>query len=168
MLSVTRTRNAIESVKAFYCLFISVLEIQLSEEEGWDSINWFNLTTHLCLSQARTWISNPIFCCPFCVLWFEVRGGCHIFVPVPSQDPDFKNHMFNDLRWEVIVCFIYIGGIVDHHCVNFLFAAPSFTPNSVFIIWIQLFLLLIFLFRHGYPVLIIQNNANSDKIENSV
>jgi hypothetical protein len=108
------------------------------------------------------------YCCPFCVLWFEVRGGCHIFVPVPSQDPDFKNHMFNDLRWEVIVCFIYIGGIVDHHCVNFLFAAPSFTPNSVFIIWIQLFLLLIFLFRHGYPVLIIQNNANSDKIENSV
>jgi hypothetical protein len=27
--------------------------------------------------------------------------------------------MFNDLRWEVIVCFIDIGGIVDHHCLNF-------------------------------------------------
>jgi hypothetical protein len=37
-------------------------------EIRWDSINWFNLTTLLCLSQARTWISNPIFCCPFCVL----------------------------------------------------------------------------------------------------
>ena len=106
MLSVTRTRNAIESVKAFYCLFISVLEIQLSEEEGWDSINWFNLTTLLCLSQARTWISNPIFCCPFCVLWFEVRGGCHIFVPVPSQDPDFKNHVqWSEVRGD---CLFYL------------------------------------------------------------
>jgi hypothetical protein len=47
MLSVTRTRNAIEFVQAFYCLFISVLGIQLSEEEGWDSISWFNLTTLL-------------------------------------------------------------------------------------------------------------------------
>jgi hypothetical protein len=29
--------------------------------------------------------------------------------------------MFYELRWEVIVCFVYIGGIVDHHCLNFLF-----------------------------------------------
>jgi len=29
--------------------------------------------------------------------------------------------MFYDLRGEVIVCFVYIGGIVDHHCLNFLF-----------------------------------------------
>jgi hypothetical protein len=29
--------------------------------------------------------------------------------------------MFNDLRWEVIVAFVDIGGIVDHHCLNFLF-----------------------------------------------
>ena len=24
------------------------------------------------------------------------------------------------LRWEMIVCFVDIGGIVDHHCLNFL------------------------------------------------
>ena len=23
--------------------------------------------------------------------------------------------------WEAIVCFVYIGGTVDHHCLNFLF-----------------------------------------------
>ena len=29
--------------------------------------------------------------------------------------------MFSDLRLEVIVRFVDIGGIVDHHCLNFLF-----------------------------------------------
>ena len=29
--------------------------------------------------------------------------------------------IYTDLRWEVIVCFVDIGGIVDHHCLNFLF-----------------------------------------------
>jgi hypothetical protein len=24
------------------------------------------------------------------------------------------------LKWEVIVCFVDFGGIVDHHCLNFL------------------------------------------------
>ena len=29
--------------------------------------------------------------------------------------------MFNDVRSEVIVRFVDIGEIVDHHCLNFLF-----------------------------------------------
>ena len=29
--------------------------------------------------------------------------------------------VFNDLRWDVIVPFVDIGGIEDHHCLNFLF-----------------------------------------------
>jgi hypothetical protein len=29
--------------------------------------------------------------------------------------------MFNDLRWGVAVCFVDIGGIIDHHCLNSLF-----------------------------------------------
>jgi len=28
---------------------------------------------------------------------------------------------FQDLRWEVIVRFVHIGGIVDNHCLNFHF-----------------------------------------------
>ena len=51
-----------------------------------------------------------------------------IFVPVPSQDLDFQHHMLwsilcsvSSVEVEVIVGFIGIGGIVDHHCLNFLF-----------------------------------------------
>jgi hypothetical protein len=29
--------------------------------------------------------------------------------------------MFTELRWELIVRFVDIGEIVDHHCLNFLF-----------------------------------------------
>jgi len=29
--------------------------------------------------------------------------------------------LFNELRWELIVTFVDIGGIVDHYCLNFHF-----------------------------------------------
>ena len=29
--------------------------------------------------------------------------------------------VFNDLRSDVVVCFVDIGGIVDHHCITFFF-----------------------------------------------
>jgi hypothetical protein len=29
--------------------------------------------------------------------------------------------VFSELKEEVIVCFVDIGGIVDHYCSNFLF-----------------------------------------------
>ena len=57
-------------------------------------INWFNPATSLCLSKARSWISNVI---------------CHGFF------------MFNELTWKLIVCFVDIGGMVNHHCLKFLF-----------------------------------------------
>ena len=69
------------------------MEIKLSRGEGCYHINRFNPRTFLCLSQARTWIS------------IIIRHGLF---------------MFNDLRWELIVYFVNIGGIVDHHCLNFL------------------------------------------------
>jgi hypothetical protein len=44
--------------------------------------------------------------------------------------------MFNESWWEVIVCFvdINIGGIVDHHCLNFVFVmitCHTLTSQSV-------------------------------------
>jgi len=50
-----------------------VLEAKLSRRMDWDPIFWFNPDAWLCLSQARTWISNdicrahffPSFCCVF-------------------------------------------------------------------------------------------------------
>ena len=72
-----RKRN----VHVSYSLFIYVLplEIQLSRREGWDPINWFNSATLLCLSKARTWISNTICCCLFCVQWIQIRGDDCVF-----------------------------------------------------------------------------------------
>ena len=28
--------------------------------------------------------------------------------------------MFSEFKWEVIVCFVDIGGIVDHLCLNII------------------------------------------------
>jgi hypothetical protein len=30
-------------------------------------------------------------------------------------------HVFSELWWDVIVCFVDIGGIFDHHCLKFPF-----------------------------------------------
>jgi hypothetical protein len=70
-----------------------------------DSINRLNSTTFLCLSQARTWISNVICCC----------------------SPFFA---FSELRWEVIVCFVNIGGIVDYHYLYSLFKTFIYQMKS--------------------------------------
>jgi len=66
-----------------------------NRDEGWDIINWFNSVTLLRLSQVRIWISNVICC----------RRS--IFV-------------FNMLRWQMMVGFVNIGGIVGHHCLFLL------------------------------------------------
>ena len=77
--------------------------IQLSRMEGRDpaikngglGFNRFNSTTFLCLSQTKTWISNVIY------------DGLFLF-------------LFSELKREVIVRLIVIGGIVDYHCLSFL------------------------------------------------
>jgi hypothetical protein len=64
------------------------------------------------------------------VIYKEKLGLTPIqFVPVPSQNPWISNvichglfSMLREWKWEVIICFIEIGGIVDHHCLNFLFS----------------------------------------------
>ena len=48
-------------------------------------------------------------------------------MPVQSFHLNFQRHLFhglfvfNDLRSNVVVCFVDIGAIVDHHCITFLF-----------------------------------------------
>ena len=71
------------------------LKIQLSRGKGWDPINQFNSTTSLCRFQTRTMISNLVCC------------GIYF--------------VFSEGRWDVIVAFVDIGLIVDHHFLNFLF-----------------------------------------------
>jgi hypothetical protein len=60
----------------------------------------------------------------------------------PMSDLDFQRHVFfffcvfSEYVWEVIVRFVDIGWIVDHHCLNFLFLSNlKFHPlcHTVFI-----------------------------------
>ena len=39
--------------------------------------------------------------------------------------------MFNDMRYEVIVGFVDIGRIVNHHCLNFLFIVQIIQDGHV-------------------------------------
>ena len=64
-------------------------------KNGGLGFNRSNSTTFLCLSQTKTWISNVIY------------DGLFLF-------------LFSELKREVIVRLIVIGGIVDYHCLSFL------------------------------------------------
>ena len=67
------------------CLYLFPLEGQLL------TTNLFNIATFIWLSQAKTWISrNQYMALYFYVLWLQ-------------------------LSWEVIACFVDIGGLVDRH-----------------------------------------------------
>ena len=59
----------------------------------------------------------------FCVQWVKMRGDCLFCWYWWNWWPLlFKlSFLFSELRWEVIVCFVDIGGIDDHYCLNFLF-----------------------------------------------
>jgi hypothetical protein len=62
----------------------------------------------------------------------------HIFVSDPRQDLDFPTSyvvvffflMFKELRWEVIVRFVDIGEIVDHHCLNSIFSIWKYLHSN--------------------------------------
>ena len=41
-------------------------------------------------------------------------------------DMSLATCVFSGLRWEEIVSFVNIGGIIDHHCLNFLFIIKQF------------------------------------------
>ena len=75
-----------------FVYYVLLLEIQLSRRNGWDLINWFNSV---------------------------------MFVPSPSQDLDFRRHMswsFFFVFREVIVRFVDIDGIDDHHSLLAFFS----------------------------------------------
>jgi len=85
------------------------LEIQLLRREDCAPINRFHPATSVYLSQAKTWI-------------FNVMCLDHIFL------------VFSDLRWEVILRFVNVGVIVDHHCLNFLFIILLLRDQQCFMI----------------------------------
>ena len=88
-----------------------LLEIQLLREKGWDPIKRFNPATSLCLSQDKTWIFNVTsLCLSQDKTWiFNITSLCLS----QTRTVICCDHQ---LRREVIV---HIGGIVDHHCLNY-------------------------------------------------
>jgi hypothetical protein len=94
------------SLKIKWFEFALLLEILLSRGEGYDPINPGYTTIFLFLFLVRTWI-------PY-MSW--TRGLI----------------VFNDLMLD-IVRFVYIGGTVDHQCLNFFFITlyGSFKNNLI-------------------------------------
>ena len=72
--------------------FFSIIWLYLFPLEGQLLItNLFNIARFIWLSQAKTWISRSHYMALYCyALWLE-------------------------LSWEVVVCFVDIGGLVDRH-----------------------------------------------------
>jgi len=62
------------AIKAGLTVHVLRLEIQLSRGEGWYPINQLNPAIFLCLSQARTRISNVKWHGHIYVLWLEMRS----------------------------------------------------------------------------------------------
>jgi hypothetical protein len=93
-------------------------------------INRFHPTTVLCLSQARTCISNAICCTFVCSMIWGERWLLVLMILVACFDD--IGGLFWWYWWIVLMilvaCFDDIGGlfwwywsIVDHHFLNFLF-----------------------------------------------
>ena len=88
-----------------------------------------NPATFLWLFQANTWISIEI--CrglfTFYVQWVEVRGDCSLCWYWWNYWPSlFKLSLFCWYWWNYwpsrlnFLCFVDIGGIIDHHCLSCL------------------------------------------------
>ena len=98
-----------ECVQVFFLFFIYICIVigePIIRRSVLDPINGFNHVTFLCLFQARTWISNAI-----------CRGLPYV--------------QWYDLRSLVIVRFVDIGGIVDHHWFNLLFVMSQLSVGHL-------------------------------------
>jgi hypothetical protein len=100
--------------------------ILLLQNKSVNVLNWIikQLTIRMTLDDCITVLTLPHFCaCPMLyVMVFKLRGGCSFcWYWWPPLFKLFFFFAFSELRWEVIVHFVAIGGIIDHHCLNFLF-----------------------------------------------
>ena len=55
-----------------------------------------------------------------------------VILLIPRHISWFFFLVLNCLRWKVVVCFVDIGGINDHHCLNFVFAIYLFSAQKWF------------------------------------
>jgi hypothetical protein len=83
-----------------------------SSVNKWPNVNILDLIDHQNVLQNT---SNPIV----------LRGDLILphFVPVLSQDIQMSLSFLYSVNWgeEVVVHFVDLSGIIDNHCINFLF-----------------------------------------------
>ena len=119
-----------------FCL-LCLWRSNYQERESWDPMNQFNPVIFLCLSQA---ICYGLFVCY--VFWrsnYQEReswGPMHQFNLATflclSQAICYGLFVLNELWWEVIVHFVDISEIADHHCLTFLFTVKhNMTPKCL-------------------------------------
>ena len=64
-------KHVLYFVSLSICMYVLLMEIQFSREEGQDPINWSNPATFMCLSQSEDLTSNIryrfLLCCVHCV-----------------------------------------------------------------------------------------------------
>ena len=91
----------------YYCINNWISNYQRGKKKG----GWYptNSNTLLCLSQARTWISNAIFHGSFFV-FMEVRGGCTFY-----WQSLFKLSFHNDILHTVHVPLFVINVFILFH-----------------------------------------------------
>ena len=106
--------------KLFLCLFHTLVVFMCIYIQRWEVIVDFVIIT----VQIQNWgegvpltdLTPPPFCaCPKSGPGFTTSYVMVFFV-------------FSELRWEVILHFVDIVGIVNHHCLNFLFI--KFFPSK--------------------------------------
>ena len=96
---IERTATKVSCIFISFVLIYMYFRLRSSNQEGdWGPINWFSPDTFLCLSQARTLIAIATS--------YVVGGGVGVF---------------SEWRREGTVRFVDVGGIVDHHCLNFFY-----------------------------------------------
>ena len=84
---------------------------------------WFLLLAYICITVEISIIKRGA-----CKIVYYPILPSHICVPVPVKDLDlhhfmlwsFLHSMISGERYNVIVCFVDIGGIVHHHYLSFL------------------------------------------------
>ena len=85
-----------KSVQFLYCLFIYelALEIQLSEWGGLDPIDWFNLTTFLCLSQCYMYMGLGSFLCSVICGEISIKFRSQVSDYSIMKDSNLMSRMF--------------------------------------------------------------------------
>jgi len=145
---------------SFVYLFIYLLslEIKLSRRECWDHINRFISVTFVCLSQARTCISNVTCCGFFYVQWVKVGCDCsfcwHWWNCWPSLFKlSFRNYVYRFTKtiYEALCCYKCISLVTSLREHTHFFGRRLLYWNFKYIMFITLvFFLQIFSFYYYF------------------